>query len=309
MSTSTMLRLLIAASGLFSVTACHKSLQLDSVKKSKMPSTQNSAIINGQNVEEKSIYQQHVVGIYDFDKGYICTGTLYENNFVITAAHCLISPAAKIRVIFGLDMYELAAAREQDVVEATQRQVVNYKIHEDYSDEVNYDKISDWNDIAVLKFSGKLPEGYAPVKLLKDENVITRKSTLFLVGYGVSEVESFEVEYKKSKDFQKQIANGEVVCDDDNKNCLQINQSGDGILRQTKTQVFSLQETEFRLQEKHTGTCSGDSGGPAFVQNAQGEFLLAGVTSRGSMLCNDQGVYTSVPAFIPWIEKTMKALK
>ncbi len=309
MSTSNTLRVLIAASGLLLVTACHKSLQLDSTKRSQVTTPQSTAIINGQNVEEKSVYQKHVVGIYDFDKGYICTGTLYENNFVITAAHCLISPAAKIRVIFGLDMYELASAREQDVVEATQRQVVNYKIHELYNDEVNYDKISDWNDIAVLKFSGKLPEGYAPVKLLKDETVITRKSTLFLVGYGVSEVESFEVEYKKSKDFQKQIANGEVVCDDDNKNCLQINQSGDGILRQTKTQVFSLQETEFRLQEKQTGTCSGDSGGPAFVQDAQGEFLLAGVTSRGSMLCNDQGVYTSVPSFIPWLEKTMKALK
>jgi secreted trypsin-like serine protease len=48
-------------------------------------------------------------------------------------------------------------------------------------------------------------------------------------------------------------------------------------------------------------TCKGDSGGPAFIKDQDGRLLLAGITSRGAVGCDQGGVYTLVPAFLPWI--------
>ena len=57
-------------------------------------------------------------------------------------------------------------------------------------------------------------------------------------------------------------------------------------------------------------TCKGDSGGPFFVQDAKGRWLLAGVTSRGTDLatsmCGDGGIYVRVDAYAKWIAGALK---
>jgi secreted trypsin-like serine protease len=54
-------------------------------------------------------------------------------------------------------------------------------------------------------------------------------------------------------------------------------------------------------------SCTGDSGGPAYVF-VDGRFELAGATSRGTRgtgrKCGDGGVYTRVPAYRDWLEAT-----
>ena len=54
-------------------------------------------------------------------------------------------------------------------------------------------------------------------------------------------------------------------------------------------------------------TCTGDSGGPAYVL-VDGRWELAGATSRGTREarrnCGDGGVYTRVPAYRDWLEAT-----
>lgn len=53
-------------------------------------------------------------------------------------------------------------------------------------------------------------------------------------------------------------------------------------------------------------SCNGDSGGPAYVQCGDGEWYLAGATSRATRStfrrCGDGGIYTSVPAYADWIK-------
>jgi secreted trypsin-like serine protease len=57
-------------------------------------------------------------------------------------------------------------------------------------------------------------------------------------------------------------------------------------------------------------TCKGDSGGPLFVENAAGQWLLAGTTSRGTDLaktmCGDGGLYVRVDAYKQWISSVVK---
>jgi len=52
-------------------------------------------------------------------------------------------------------------------------------------------------------------------------------------------------------------------------------------------------------------SCSGDSGGPIYVQDEQGGWLLAGATSRAtrssSHTCGDGGIYVRVDKHLDWI--------
>jgi secreted trypsin-like serine protease len=57
-------------------------------------------------------------------------------------------------------------------------------------------------------------------------------------------------------------------------------------------------------------TCKGDSGGPLFVEDAGGQWLLAGTTSRGTDLsqtmCGDGGLYVRVDVYRTWIASVLK---
>lgn len=54
-------------------------------------------------------------------------------------------------------------------------------------------------------------------------------------------------------------------------------------------------------------SCSGDSGGPFYIEGADGEWLLAGATSRATKsairTCGDGGIYVRVDAYRDWIER------
>jgi secreted trypsin-like serine protease len=264
--------------------------------------------MGGTLVTEKNPLASGIVGIYDVEARAICTGSIISEEFVLTAAHCAMTKPRNLRLIFGVDMDELIAAREQDIVQMFTRQVVSLKVHPKYDDE-DVETLFDVHDIAILKFRGGLPEGYRVVKILEDDRFLRRGMTFKIAGYGVNEVISVPVDPKKVKKLEEAIEYGEVICDDDLKDCLQIETSGDGLLRETTASLSSLQQTEFRLDEsKGQGSCSGDSGGPAYI-NKDGVDYLVGVTSRGDVLCDSEGVYTNVVAFRDWIQETIRALK
>jgi hypothetical protein len=52
------------------------------------------------------------------------------------------------------------------------------------------------------------------------------------------------------------------------------------------------------------GACYGDSGGPAYVQLADGTWRVFGATSRGSFFCTGATIYTLIHPFVPWLEQT-----
>lgn len=269
-----------------------------------------TGIMGGSEVAENAPLASGIVGIYDLENNAICTGSLIADNYVLTAAHCVIGiKPHKLRLIFGVNIDELMAAREQDVVQIYTRSVSSYKVHHNYKPEEHEDKEFDWADIAVIKFAGALPPGYKPVSLLPEDSILRRGVTVKLAGYGVSEVFTQPVDPKKVKNLDEALEYGEVVCDEDLKNCLSVEMSGDGILRETTAPISGVQETEVRLDEsKGQGTCSGDSGGPAYVEY-KGQMYLFGVTSRGSQLCDSVGVYTNAVYYKDWIDSMMAKMR
>ncbi len=266
-------------------------------------------IMGGKLVAANSALAQGIVAIYDIKDRSVCTGSLIGEGLILTAAHCVQTKPANLRIVFGLDLDETVNAREPDIQAEYVRKVVALLPHEDYDQEANYNKKTDWSDIALIKFSGSIPDGYKPVEFLKDDSVLKRGTMVKVAGFGVTKVEYSPVDAKDVPNLDEAMEYGEVMCDDKNKNCLKIEMSGDGVLHETEAPVASVHETEVILDEsKGHGTCAGDSGGPAFVES-NGKFYLFGVTSRGSVMCDRVGIYTNAIQFKKWIVDGINKLK
>jgi secreted trypsin-like serine protease len=97
--------------------------------------------------------------------------------------------------------------------------------------------------------------------------------------------------------------------------------TGFGRKRRAKVPIISLScssasdqstfgcRARYEMVAGHLGlmrdTCRGDSGGPLYIVNDDGEFSLLGATSRGTdsaqHVCGDGGIYVRVDAFLDWI--------
>jgi secreted trypsin-like serine protease len=271
----------------------------------------DSSIMNGSVVKEGEVIGSSIVGIFNSKWNAICTGSLIAPNIVLTAAHCAPDKASDIKIVFSNDIDYVLNAREPDILATFVLQATDFKVSKTW--DPNNETIEiDTGDIALIKFRGTIPQGFKPASLLVDDSKLRRGDLITVAGFGVDTVTTTPIDPKKVKDIDEAIAYGEIICDENQQgkkfNCLEIKATGDGILRVTEAPISSIQETEFRLDEKKAGTCNGDSGGPAYVKK-DGQLFLLGVTSRGSELCNDSGVYTNAVFYKTWITDTIKILK
>ena len=76
-----------------------------------------------------------------------------------------------------------------------------------------------------------------------------------------------------------------------------------GIKRKVDTSITAQSSTglEFRAGGNFRDSCGGDSGGPAFVE-IDGQWLQAGVVSRGSQLCGRGGTYAATYPALAWLQ-------
>lgn len=271
----------------------------------------DTSIMNGSVVKEGEVIASSIVGIFNTKWNAICTGSLIGPNIVLTAAHCAPDKASDIKIIFSNDIDYVLNAREPDIQAEFVLQATDFKASKTW-DPTNETVEIDTGDIALIKFRGTIPAGYKPATMLLDDSKLRRGDMITVAGFGVDTVTTTPIDPKKVKDLDEAIAYGEVMCDETPQgkkvDCVKIELTGDGILRVTEAPIASIQETEFRLDEKKAGTCNGDSGGPAYLKK-DGQLFLLGVTSRGSELCNETGVYTNAVFYKTWIANTIKILK
>ncbi len=267
----------------------------------------NAKIINGQEVKSGELAQSFTVGVYNTKVKSICTGTLISSNVVLTAAHCVYGKSTNLKVIFSTNIDDVLGSRELDIVQSLMLQVIDYKISPTWNPKDETAQV-DTGDIALIKFKGQLPLGYKPAVFLTDASELKLGSLVTVAGFGVNRVDMDEIEARRVK--KEDIESGDVVCSSEHNgkysNCFEINRSGDGLLRITEAPISFIHETEIKLNEKKSGTCSGDSGGPAFIKK-NGQLLFFGVTSRGSELCNDVGVYTNALSYKKWIDESLSS--
>jgi hypothetical protein len=81
-----------------------------------------------------------------------------------------------------------------------------------------------------------------------------------------------------------------------------------GTLREAVATIDAIGE-EIEVSGPDVGTCSGDSGGPAFVKmGSEREWRIAGILSSGPIGECGPGIsyYTRLSSFVPWIEEQSK---
>jgi secreted trypsin-like serine protease len=233
----------------------------------------NERIVGGSTVEGTEFNDCVAVGD---DEDFGCTGTLIAPNVVLTAAHC---EALHTRVFVGNSLSK--KGREFRV-----RKHLRHK---------QFDSVFR-NDLMILilekKVTGVKPRAMATASLI-DKATVAR-----LVGFGSTRLDGLGMLGAK---LQTDVPIVSAGCDGN------LNGRAD-------SQVYGCHLNREIVAGKPLllhDSCKGDSGGPLFIKDGKGPWLLAGVTSRGTDLattmCGDGGLYVRVDAYQKWIASNMKA--
>lgn len=257
------------------ITACGAKVQNAANLNDQSPSSENQGIVGGEEVKAASEVAKSTVALGHPLYGVFCTGTLIAKNLVLTAGHCtgIVQDPRQLWVIFSLTPNTAKIAQG--------RRVLGGKTTDAWPKLTPLQE-KNWGDIAVLKFEGNLPEGYAPAVLLGNPTLLQDGMDVTLAGYGLASMKP-EVDPEKLMEATVKLTESK----------------------------FS--ETEIRFgQENGKGACHGDSGGPAYTM-IKGRLNLIGVTSRsatsaGGATCLEGSIYTSVATQIEFLTSTAKFL-
>jgi hypothetical protein len=199
-----------------------------------------------------------------------CSGTLIRPDAVLSAGHCVVGNGGVIQpqeatVYFG-----------NAVGAMTSRPVSAVYAHPGYQDTVPVP-----NDISILLLGEPAPAWARPIPPLPNSLRLTKAdegADIEYVGFGLDE---------NGNSGRKLHVWGKitVVCDKAGVGC-----------------PGGMVPGSFCAQMQQGGTCSGDSGGPAFITR-EGVEYVAGITSYGDWNCSTFGCSTSADAHQDFIDE------
>lgn len=251
---------------------------------------QQDSIIDGRPVKEReSPASRSVVLVelltYDNNRLGFCTGTLIEEHFVLTAAHCFdisrIPQLRKFNILF------VNALKEKSP--AVTRKGMTYTLHSQFNSQSSID-----HDIAIAMYQGSTPQGFAPVAYDTDAKANYSSRIVYVYGYG------------RTKDYTGQRGqNTWATIGELHRGLMLIDNNYNRFADRYLTQMAS-----------ETSLCQGDSGGPQFYHE-KNVLKLIGINSgvfgrklgNGQHSCKGIGQATKVAPFAPWIKKEVTALK
>lgn len=233
-----------------------------------------------------------IIHIDSDKKTSICTGTLVDSDKVLTAAHCISAyGAGKTAIAFTNNVGCVEQAPKR-----TLRLVTKTAVHPDYSyyngetNNANY-------DLAVLKFTGGMADGYKVRSLPSKNFSLAANDLLVMSGYGVTTEDggdSGTLRFTTAK--QDRMMNQVYVKGRD------------------KTLSFP---TAMIVDQPDNGVCSGDSGGPLYAKTDAG-LTLIGIASMGVdhratktsevRVCHGVSLFTNVRDHLDWIKKQLRFL-
>uniref|UniRef100_A0A3B3DV77 Peptidase S1 domain-containing protein n=1 Tax=Oryzias melastigma TaxID=30732 RepID=A0A3B3DV77_ORYME len=235
----------------------------------------NTKIVGGGNAQAGSWPWQVSLHINDLGS-HICGGTLISDQWVLTAAHCIVTKVlSRWTLYFGKETQAASSSNE------VSRSITKIIVHPNYNNTLFN------NDIALMKLSNTVPfNNYIrPVCLASSSSLFYTSTSCWITGWGKLNKNDSLPSSQPLQEVQVPVV-GNKQC-----SCDYVNVSGVDI---TTNMICAGQENK--------GACQGDSGGP--LQCKQGSsWIQAGITSFG-IPCALQGypeVYARVSEFQAWI--------
>ena len=223
-----------------------------------------------------------MVSIQDKMGKHFCGGTLIDNRWVVTAAHCTEDVSAEqIQVVIGIQNLD-----ESDDGETFN--VLSITNHANYN---NPDELD--NDISLLMLAGD--SSFTPLEIISsaDFNNINEGDLLTTMGWGAL------------KEYDSSIEEGDFP---NELNEVQLPMVSPLTCRNTFPNDFSSVDNPLCAGYLAGGkdSCQGDSGGPLII-DVEGTPKLVGVVSWGYGCARimSYGIYTNVSEYATWLSDNM----
>lgn len=269
-----------------------------------------AGIVGGQAVEENSWLAKGIVFLtqeYQVDRDTrtsICTATLIDQNIILTAAHCVDRARNNVARLSVYFTYRPECDSQHGTLHRSKKNVAEVRIHPFWNPADT--SVSSRGDVALIRIYGKAPSSYRPMKLTNEFITLSENLKITVAGYGMTNPDYYG-DFGGS--ISLRVAEAAPITAAEKNYLVQLTDDWNEFNNSSSNEMIYID------QSRGKGVCGGDSGGPSFLKNAQGEHVVTGVASfvmnphNSNRLCGYVAAHTSTFYHRAWIESTFRQMR